>query len=193
MFLILFLTSFLSNAEVKYLDPAPTFSLKGHDDKTYNLKDYAGKIVILEWLNHGCPFVKKHYDSNNMQKLQKDLTTQGVVWLSIISSAPGKQGYSTPAEAAENKMTHGSAATAILIDADGKVGQSYGAMTTPHMFIINQKGLVAYQGAIDDTASTDPADIKNSKNYVSQVASELLKGKEPSVKNSKAYGCSVKY
>jgi hypothetical protein len=149
--------------------------------------------VVLEWTNHGCPFVKKHYDTGNMQALQKDFTAKGVIWLSICSSGKGKEGYMSPAE--WNKMTAEKAAapTAVLLDEEGKVGKSYEAKTTPHMFIINPKGELIYKGAIDDKPTFNKDDIKEAINYVKEALDEALAGKPVSIDTTDAYGCSVKY
>jgi peroxiredoxin len=172
---------------------ASDFSLQASDGTTQALKEYRGKWVVLEWLNHGCPFVKKHYESGNMQALQEKFTKRGVVWFSVISSAPGKQGFSTPAQANADKEKHKSRASGILLDQDGKVGKLYGAQTTPHFFIVNPKGELFYSGAIDDKPSTELADVKTAKNFVSAALEAGLAGKQPEVSISKAYGCSVKY
>lgn len=168
--------------------PAPDFSLQN-----YKLSELKGKIIVLEWLNHGCPFVRKHYDSGNMQALQKKYTAKDVVWLSIISSAPGKQGYVDSKEALKDKKNNNSKATAILLDPTGKVGMLFGAKTTPHMYVINKKGMVAYQGAIDDQPDTNPDSIKTAKNYLSEALDELISGKEITAHTTRAYGCSIKY
>lgn len=173
--------------------PAPDFTLTDSNGKTHRLADYKGKYVVLEWLNHGCPYVRKHYDGKNMQALQKTWTEKGVVWLSIISSAPGKQGYSTPEQADADAKKYGSAATAVLLDTDSKVGLAYGARTTPEMVLIDPEGVVIYQGAIDDQPTTDPASLKTAKNYVAQALQEAMAGKPVSVPQTKPYGCSVKY
>lgn len=173
--------------------PAPGFTLTDSDGKSHNLSDFKGKFVVLEWLNHGCPFVKKHYSSGNMQSLQKEYTGKGVVWLSIVSSAPGKQGHMTPEETNKTKNETGSAATAILLDEQGTVGKLYGAKVTPELFVINPDGLLVYSGAIDDKKSTDPADIAGAKNYVKKALDEALDGKPVSEPSTPAYGCSVKY
>jgi hypothetical protein len=154
---------------------------------------YKGKYVVLEWFNPECPFVKKHYGSGNMQKLQEEYTSKGVVWLAVDSSAPGKEGSLT-ADQANAKMaewkTH---STALLLDADGKAGKAYGAKNTPHMFIIDPDGKVIYEGAIDSKASPNPADIPSSTNYVKAALDEALAGKKISNPNTRPYGCSVKY
>lgn len=174
--------------------PAPTFTnVKDINGKTHNLADYKGKTVVLEWVNYDCPFVKKHYSSNNMQDLQRKYTAKGVIWLSVNSSAPGKEGNYTIAEWKQKSAERKVAAHAILLDPDGKTGKAYGAKTTPHMYIIDGAGVLRYQGAIDSTRSTDPADIKTSQNYVSAALDELAAGKPVSTQETKAYGCSVKY
>lgn len=172
---------------------APAFTLQGVSGKTVNLSDYKGKTVVLEWMNHGCPFVKKHYGANNMQTLQKTYTDKGVVWLSIISSAEGKQGYVTAEEGAKEKKEHGSKATDVLLDPKGTVGQAYGAKTTPHMFVIDPKGTLVYQGAIDSNNSADPKDIPSAKNFVAAALDATLAGKAVEVPKTQSYGCSVKY
>jgi peroxiredoxin len=174
-------------------DKAPHFSLPNEENQIIDLKNYQGKYVILEWLNHGCPFVKKHYSVGNMQKIQKELQNDRVVWFSIISSAKGKQGHSTPAEALADKKRVGSNALNILIDEDGKVGGQYGAKTTPHMFIINPQGVIVYEGAIDSIASTDSADITKSTNYIIAAFENITNNENIKTPKTKAYGCSVKY
>ena len=174
-------------------EPAQNFTLKSAAGKEVSLSDYKGKVVVLEWTNPGCPFVKKHYGSGNMQKLQKDATAKGVVWLSICSSAPGKQGNLSADEAAKLTASNGSAATAYLLDENGKVGQLYGAKRTPEMYVINKDGTLVYHGAIDDKKTPDPADIAGAKNYVVAALDEVLAGKPVSAPQTEAYGCSVKY
>lgn len=175
--------------------PAPDFSLEGakSEGKMTKLSDYKGKIVILEWLNHGCPFVRKHYDSGNIPGMQKKYTEEGVVWLSIISSAPGKQGHSTASEAIAEGKKYASAATDILLDPTGKVGKMYEAKTTPHMYVIDQNGTLVYQGAIDDKPDTDQASIPGARNYVDEAIAAVKSGKKISAPSTKAYGCTVKY
>lgn len=173
--------------------PAPAFSLKDSHGKVHNLKDFKGKYVVLEWVNYDCPFVKKHYDSGNMQRLQKEFTAKGVVWLSINSSAVGKQG-NFPADRVNALIKEKNAApTAYLFDTDGTVGKTYGAKTTPHMYIINPEGELIYMGGIDDKPSTDKADIAGARNHVRAALEEAMAGKPVSVKASQPYGCSVKY
>ena len=173
--------------------PAPNFSAVGSDGKTYDLASFSGKFVVLEWLNHGCPFVKKHYGGGNMQALQKEYTAKGVVWLSIISSAPGKQGHSTAGEANAAIKEHGAAPTAVLLDETGAVGKLYDAKTTPHMFIIDPKGTLVYAGAIDDQPSFDPDSLASAKSYVRAALDEAMAGKPVTTASTKAYSCSVKY
>jgi hypothetical protein len=173
--------------------PAPSFTATTSEGKTLSLADYKGKTVVLEWLNYGCPFVKKHYNGKNMQALQKEYTGKGVVWLSVISSAEGKQGFSSPAEAEKDRGEHDSHATAVLLDKEGKLGKLFGAQTTPHMFVIDPKGLVAYQGAIDDQPSTDLATLKVAHNYVKDALDAELAGRAPATKQTKSYGCGIKY
>jgi peroxiredoxin len=180
-------------ADVAIGEKAPDFTAADSNGKSHTLASYKGKIVVLEWLNHQCPFVKKHYGSGHMQELQKTYTGKGIIWLSVISSAPGKQGYSTPEQANSVTKEKGAAPTAVLLDPQGTVGKLYGAKTTPHMFIINADGVLVYNGAIDDAPSTDLGDIATAKNYVQSALDELLAGKPVSEATSQPYGCSVKY
>ncbi len=173
--------------------PAPDFALKDVDGKEHKLSQYKGKHVVLEWVNYDCPFVKKHYGSGNMQSLQGMFTKKDVVWLSICSSAPGKQGHFPTADLKKRIVTEKATPTAYLIDENGAVGKMYGAKTTPHMFIVDPAGMLRYAGAIDDTPSTRAADIEKSTNYVRSALDNLLTGKSVAVKSSAPYGCSVKY
>lgn len=172
---------------------APTFTLNDINGKSVSLADYKGKYVVLEWINHGCPFVKKHYETNNMQALQKEVTDKGGVWLSIASSAKGKEGHMTAAEWQREVQAQKSGQTAVLLDEKGKVGKMYGAKTTPHMYVVNPDGNLIYMGAIDDKASYDKADVAGAKNYVRTALDEAMAGKPVSTASTKAYGCSVKY
>ena len=173
------------------LAPALTATdIKGAD---VSLHDYLGKMVILEWTNDGCPFVGKHYNSGNMQELQRRFTAIGDIWLTIASSAPGEQGYVTPAEARADIMHWNAAPTDFLLDPDGTVGRLYGAKATPTMVVIDQHGIVVYMGAIDDKPSTNFDDIKTAKNYVVAALDEIAAGKPVTVSATRAYGCSVKY
>ncbi len=173
--------------------PAPDFTLMDSNGAKRSLSDLKGKVVVLEWVNFECPFVGKHYGSGNMQKLQKAYTGKGVVWLSINSSAEGKQGYFAPDKINALMKEKGAAPTAYLIDADGTVGRTYGAKTTPHMFVVDPKGSIVYAGGIDDTPSTDQADVPKARNYVSAALDEALTGKPVTTASSAPYGCSVKY
>ncbi len=183
----------LQAGEIKLGAPAPDFSLTDANGKVHKLSDYRGKIVVLEWINYGCPFVKKHYKTGNMQALQQKYTQQGVIWLAICSSAPGKQGHYKPAEIVELKKEKKAHYTAYLIDESGKVGRLYGAKTTPHMFVIDAKGNLVYAGAIDDQPSTKTKTVKIAKNYVAQVLDKLLAGESFKPFMTTPYGCSVKY
>lgn len=185
--------SFGAQAAVQLGAPAPDFSLPGADGKTYQLQDLRDKTVVLEWTNHDCPFVRKHYDSGNMQQLQKDYTAQGVVWLSVISSAPGKQGHVDAATAQSLTQERKAAPTAVLLDESGDVGRLYEAKTTPHMYIIDAAGKLVYMGGIDDKNSTQTSDIASAKPYVRLALDELLAGKPISLGLTRPYGCSVKY
>lgn len=173
--------------------PAPTFTLKDWNGKDRKLSDFKGKIVVLEWFNHGCPFVKKHYDSGNMQDLQKTYMGKGVIWLAICSSAEGKQGYGTGDEHKKAFKEKNSAPTAVLIDSEGTTGRAYGAKTTPHMFVIDGKGVLVYAGAIDDNRTPDKEAAKTAKNYVAAALNETLAKKPVAMSSTKSYGCSVKY
>jgi peroxiredoxin len=173
--------------------PAPDFTAKTSEGKTVRLSDYKGKTVVLEWLNYGCPFVKKHYESANMQGLQKEAADKGVVWLSVVSSAPGKQGHGTAAQAEKERAEHGSKASAVLLDETGVVGQQYEAQTTPHMYVVDPQGKLVYQGAIDDKPSTDKGDLKSARNYVREAVEAVLAKKPVTTAQTKAYGCGVKY
>ena len=172
---------------------APAFSLPSASGKTIASTQFKDKVVVLEWLNHGCPFVRKHYDSNNMQALQKKYKAQGVVWVSIISSAPGKQGHVSPKVAAEEAKKYNSEATHILIDEDGTVGRAFEAKVTPHMYVLGKDGRIFYQGAIDSIASADQADIAKAENYVARALDATLNGEKIKIDATKAYGCGVKY
>ncbi|MCY4644603.1 MAG: redoxin domain-containing protein [Bacteriovoracales bacterium] len=170
------------------------FELKDENSTPHKLSQYLGKVVILEWLNHGCPFVRKHYDSKNMQSLQEKYgSKKGVIWLSIISSAPGKQGHSDEKKARADKAAKASKAHAILLDPTGKVGRLYGAKVTPHIFIIGRRGTVLYQGAIDNVPSTDQGDIPKATNYVVKAMNAIDKGQKVKVAKTTPYGCGVKY
>jgi alkyl hydroperoxide reductase subunit AhpC len=173
--------------------PAPDFSVTDASGKTQSLSAYKGKVVVLEWNNPECPFVRKHYGAENMQSQQANAAKDGVVWLTVNSGAQGKQGHldATTAIAYVDKV--GGQESAYLIDADGKVGHAYEAKTTPHMFVIDKDGVLRYMGGIDSIASTDVDDIPKATQYVRQALAELAAGKPVSVSSSEPYGCSVKY
>jgi peroxiredoxin len=173
--------------------PAPAFTLTDSNGQTRSLSDFKGKIVVLEWWNYQCPFVGKHYGGGNMQKLQKTWTGRDVVWLTVSSSSPGKQGYVDGPKANALMKEKGGAPTAILLDHDGTVGRAYGARTTPHMFVIDKKGTLVYEGGIDDKPSTDVADLATATNYVEAALEEVSAGRPVSTPTSEPYGCSVKY
>lgn len=173
--------------------PAPAFQAVDVEGKTRNLQEFAGKTVILEWTNHDCPYVRKHYNSATMQTLQKDMAKEGIVWLSVISSPPGEQGYVEAAKAKELTVQRDAAPAGILLDPKSQVARAYGAQTTPHMYIIDPKGTLAYMGAIDDKPSSNPASLSGAKSYVRQAVAELKAGKPVSEASTKAYGCAVKY
>lgn len=184
----------INAAEKAEIDkPAPGFTLVDVEGNEHSLNDYEGKFVVLEWVNFDCPFVRKHYEGKNMQKLQKEYTEEGVVWLSICSSAEGTQGYYDTAEIKKRIKNHDAAMSAYLIDESGKVGRMFGAKTTPHMYVINPEGVLVYAGGIDDRPSTSKADLVGATNYVSEALDAAMNGKEIKTKVSRPYGCSVKY
>lgn len=180
-------------ASAKVGEPAPAFSATDSNGKTVSLADFKGKPVVLEWTNAECPFVKKHYGSGNMQATQKAAAADGAVWLSVISSAAGKQGNVSGAQA--NALTKDRKATPnhVLLDPKGELGQLYDAKTTPHMFVIDKTGKLIYAGAIDSVPSADPADIAGATNYVKTALAESLAGKPLSHPVTKPYGCGIKY
>lgn len=172
---------------------APDFTLTDSNGKSVALIDYRGKTVVLEWHNPGCPFVKKHYGSGNMQRTQAAATADGVIWLTINSGAPGKQGHMDGTEANKVIAKSGARPTAYLLDPSGVVGMAYGARTTPHMFVIDQAGILVYAGGIDDRPTSSKADIDGARNHVLAALAELKAGQAVSVATSRPYGCAVKY
>lgn len=174
-------------------EKAPDFSLVDQNGKTHKLSDFKGKYVVLEWFNYECPFVKKHYSEGNMQKLQKEYTGKNVVWLSVVSSAKGKQGHLTAEQAKAKYKELGMSSTAILLDESGLTGKAYGAKVTPHMYVVNPEGALVYNGAIDNNDSSDSKDIATSTNYVAEALTASLKGEKIKMAQSKPYGCGVKY
>lgn len=174
-------------------EPAPDFTARDSNDKSHHLAEYRGKYVVLEWHNQGCPYTRKHYESGNMQRLQRQWTGKGVVWFTVISSAPGTQGYVRAPEENDYVKRMNAAPTAVLLDPEGSLGHLYAAKTTPHMYIIDPSGVLIYNGAIDDHPTTDQSDIPSSKNYVSSALQEAMSGKRVSDPATRPYGCSVKY
>ncbi|NKF51903.1 redoxin domain-containing protein [Shewanella sp. WXL01] len=189
------LLGFIGNvaAAVKVDQVAPNFSLANSKGQQVQLSDFKGKYVVLEWTNHLCPYVQKHYDSDNIPSMQREYTQKNIVWLSIISSAEGKQGHIDAAKSDELTASRNAAPTHVLFDPEGDVGKLYGAKTTPHMYIIDPAGTLKYAGGIDSIKSANPADIAKADNYVELAMAELLAGKNVSKKLTPPYGCSVKY
>jgi peroxiredoxin len=173
--------------------PAPTFSLTSSTGPAISLADQRGKIVVLEWTNHDCPYVRKHYNTGNMQNLQKEATGQGVVWLSVISSAPGTQGHVSAGQANELTKTRNAAPTAVLFDPTGTVGKAYGATNTPHMYVITKDGVLAYAGAIDDKPTSRRSDVETAQNYVRPALAAVAAGQPVKTPVTRAYGCTIKY
>ncbi len=183
----------LSALALKPGDAAPEFRGQDSNGKTQTLAQYRGKYVVLEWTNRGCPYTRKHYQSGNMERLQKEWTAKGVVWLTVISSAPGQQGYATPKlENAYLKKMH-AGPTAAILDPSGRIGRMYDAKTTPDMFVIDPRGKLIYEGAIDDRPTPDPASLQGATNYVSAALREAMKGDPVQTPVTRPYGCSVKY
>jgi peroxiredoxin len=181
-------------ANVSVGQPAPNFTVASSSGKPVSLSDYKGKTVVLEWSNDTCPFVKKFYDQGNMQALQKRYTSAGVIWLTVSSSASGKPGFVADTKAAQAWLASQKAqSTALLLDTKGDVGRLYGAKTTPHVFVIDPAGKLAYAGAMDSTPSADSADIATATPYLQNAVDAVIKGQPVTVASSKPYGCSVKY
>jgi peroxiredoxin len=172
---------------------APTFSLTSSTGPTISLADQRGKIVVLEWTNHDCPYVRKHYDAGNMQNLQKEATGQGVVWLTVISSAPGTQGHVSAGQANELTKTRKASPTAVLFDPAGTVGKAYGATNTPHMYVITKDGVLAYAGAIDDKPTTRRSDVESAQSFVRPALAAVAAGQPVKTPVTRAYGCTIKY
>jgi peroxiredoxin len=172
---------------------APAFSGVASNGKTISLDEFKGKTVVLEWTNDGCPFVQKHYETGNMQKTQNAANEAGVVWITVISSAPGTQGHADATRANFLTKERGAEPDFVLLDADGVVGKAYGAKTTPQMALIDAEGVLRYQGAIDDKPSTNHASVNGASNYLLAALTSVEAGKSVEVKETKPYGCSVKY
>lgn len=181
----------LANAVVG--QAAPSFSLTDTAGKAVSLADFKGKTVVLEWVNPGCPYVRKHYDSANMQTTQKGAAGKGVVWLAVNSTAQAHNDFKKPADMAAWMTSQKAAATSTLMDSDGKVGKSYGARTTPHMYVVDAKGTLVYAGGIDDKPTANPADVKTATNYVNAALADVTAGKPVANATTRPYGCSVKY
>ncbi len=191
--LILGLLSLTANAEPVVDQPAPVFSGAAADGSTIKLEELRGKTVILEWTNHECPFVVKHYESGNIPNLQKEASARGFVWLQVISSAPGKQGHVDGDTARRLNEERGATPTNTVFDDDGSIGKLYGATNTPQFFIINPEGVLVYKGGIDSIPSADKADIAKAENYISSALADLAAGKKIAKSSTKPYGCTVKY
>lgn len=174
-------------------EKAPDFSAKATDGSTVTLSSFKGKVVVLDWANYGCPFDHMHYASGNLPALQNKYTGKGVVWLSVMSSAPGKEGYFTQDQFKAENAKNNNHATYVLMDADGKIGRAYGAKTTPHMFVIDTKGIVQYSGAIDSVPSTDAESLTKAIPYTANAIDAVLAGKIPDPAKTTPYGCGVKY
>lgn len=187
------LASASAGAEPVVGQPAPTFTGTAVEGDSLNLADLHGKTVILEWTNHECPFVQKHYESGNIPKLQKQAASQGIVWLQVISSVPGKQGFVEPATAKKLNQDRGATPANTILDASGAIGKLYAATNTPQLFIIDPKGILLYKGGIDSIASADKEDIASAENYIDSALKELAAGKPISKAATKPYGCTVKY
>ena len=172
---------------------APDFTAKNVKGETVSLADFKGKVVVLEWTNYDCPFVKKHYEGKNIPSLQESYTAKGVIWLTISSSAEGKQGYHEPSKMAEIAASQGNKATHFIVDADGKVGKAYDAKVTPHMFIISADGKLVYDGAIDSKATTNTEDVATADKLFVNALDAVLAGKEVENAKNKPYGCGVKF
>ncbi len=183
----------LAHAAANVDAPAPAFTATTADGKTVSLADYKGKTVVLEWTNHDCPYVKKHYGSGNMQSQQKSAASQGVVWLQVISSAPGQQGHVDGATALKLNTDRGAVPTATLLDPKGELGKAYGAQTTPHMYVIRPDGTLAYKGGIDSLATADKDDIGKAEPYVTQALAAVSSGRKVEKASTRPYGCSIKY
>jgi peroxiredoxin len=186
-------TAPLPISAAKVGDAAPDFTATASNGKTLRLSGYRGKYVVLEWHNNGCPYVRKHYNSGNMQRLQKQWTARGVVWFTILSSAPGKQGYVTASEENDYLAKMQAAPTAALLDPAGEIGHLYDAKTSPQMVVINPEGVLIYDGAIDDRPTTDLRDVSGATNYVTLALEQAMAGKPVETPATHPYGCSVKY
>ena len=190
---LLFTLATSAGAALQVGEPAPDFTGTDTRGTSHTLSDYRGKTVILEWTNHDCPYVRKHYNSGNMQQQQQDATGQGAVWLSVISSAPGKQGHVTAAQADALTAQRNAAPSAVILDESGAIGRLYGAKTTPHMYIIDAEGKLVYMGGIDSIPSSNPEDIEKAVQYVPEALARMAEGQAITASVTRPYGCSVKY
>ena len=191
--LIFSLSAGICAAQARVGTLAPDFTATDSHGKTQSLDQYKGKYVVLEWHNQGCPYTRKHYASGNMQNLQKEWTRKGVVWLTVISSAQGEQGYMTADQENAYLLKVNASPSAVLLDPTGKLGHLYNAKTTPDMYVIDPNGKLIYSGAIDNRATPDPDDVKGAENYVSDALSSSMAGKPVQTPATRPYGCSVKY
>ncbi|WP_439817057.1 redoxin domain-containing protein [Zavarzinia sp. CC-PAN008] len=173
--------------------PAPAFQVLDTKGATRTLDEFKGKTVVLEWTNDGCPYVQKHYNSGNMQSVQRDATGAGVVWLTVISSAPGTQGFVEPAKADDLTASRSAAPTAVVLDPDGAMGKAYGAQVTPHMYIIDGTGTLVFMGGIDDKPQADPASLDGARNHVRAALDDLAAGRPVAEAITRPYGCTIKY
>jgi peroxiredoxin len=173
--------------------PAPVFTSTATTGQNVSLADQKGKVVVLEWTNHDCPYVRKHYDTGNMQQIQKDATGQGIVWWTIISSVPGTQGHVSPAKADDLTKSRNAVPAAVLLDQTGAVGKMYGATNTPHMYVIDKAGTLVYMGAIDDRPTSRRSDVQGAQNYVRAALESVAAGQPVKTPVTRAYGCTVKY
>ena len=192
-FAVASLTPLGAAAQAVIGQPAPAFSAVDANGKTVSLADFKGKHVVLEWVNPGCPYVQKHYNSGNMPATQKAAIDKGVAWLAVSSTAKDAGDYRAPKDLVGWIEGKGGAPSATLMDDSGKVGRAYGARTTPHMYLIDPQGKLLYAGAIDSKPTSNPADIASATNYVNQAVGEVLAGKPVSQPTTRAYGCSIKY
>lgn len=186
-------TAMSSALAIDVQQPAPDFTATGANGQPIQLSAYKGKVVVLEWTNHDCPFVKKHYESGNIPKLQKEAAAQGVVWLQVISSAPGQQGHVNAATARQVNEYREAKPAGTVLDESGALGKLYGARTTPHIFVIDQQGKLAYKGGIDSIPSNRPEDIAQAEPYARNAILATLKGQQVAKASTQPYGCSVKY
>lgn len=191
--IVLFLAVMPLAAEPRLNAPAPDFVGISARGEQINLSSQRGNVVVLEWSNHECPYVRKHYETGNMQSLQEKWTGRGVVWLTIISSAPGKQGYVDPGQAIELTRRRGAHPTAVILDAQGNIGKLYDARTTPHMYVIDERGMLKYMGSIDDKRSLRKSTVEEARNHVDEALRELMNEESVTIQVSTPYGCAVKY